>query len=154
MSGIELLIILGLGVLVLGLASYLLWWRPLSLQVAEQDARVSRELGAYDDRRASLRAAMRGPSRTFTAPSYGARRGPERPSPQSEIPSGRSAWDDSPMNPASPSGMMLSPLSPLSPSYAGSDHSASSCSPSSSSYDSSSSSSSCDSGSSSSSGAD
>ncbi|MBA9070252.1 hypothetical protein FHR71_004018 [Methylobacterium sp. RAS18] len=37
----------------------------------------------------------------------------------------RSAWDDSPMNPASPSGMILSPLSPISPSYGGSDHSTS-----------------------------
>jgi hypothetical protein len=45
----------------------------------------------------------------------------------------RSAWDDSPMNPASPSGMVLSPLSPIAPSYGGSDLSPSdSCSGSSS----------------------
>lgn len=34
-----------------------------------------------------------------------------------------SSWDDSPMNPASPSGVILRPLSPISPSYGGSDHS-------------------------------
>ncbi|MBA9071649.1 putative membrane protein YgcG [Methylobacterium sp. RAS18] len=45
----------------------------------------------------------------------------------------RSAWDDSPMNPTSPSGMILSPLSPISSSFGVSDYSPSdSCSASSS----------------------
>ncbi|MBB2965125.1 putative membrane protein YgcG [Methylobacterium sp. R2-1] len=35
----------------------------------------------------------------------------------------RSAANDSHMNPASPSGMVLSPLSSITPSYGGSDHS-------------------------------
>lgn len=48
--------------------------------------------------------------------------------------SSRSAWDDSPMNPASHSGMILSPLSPISPSYGGSDYSAPSHCSGSSSY--------------------
>lgn len=66
-------------------------------------------------------------------------------SPQSA--SSRSAWDDSAMNPASPSGMMLSPHSPISPSYGGSDYSSSdSCAASSSYLDSGSSCSSSDSG--------
>ncbi|MBA9066984.1 putative membrane protein YgcG [Methylobacterium sp. RAS18] len=34
----------------------------------------------------------------------------------------RSAANDSHMNPASSSGMVLSPLSPISPSYGGTDH--------------------------------
>jgi hypothetical protein len=46
----------------------------------------------------------------------------------------RSAWDDSPMNPASSSGMILSPLSPISPSYGGSDYSSSDSCTASSSY--------------------
>jgi hypothetical protein len=53
-------------------------------------------------------------------------------SPQSA--SSRSAWDDSLVNPASPSGMILSPLSPVSPSYGGSDHSSSDSCTASSSY--------------------
>ncbi|GAA0262755.1 hypothetical protein GCM10008965_33810 [Methylorubrum aminovorans] len=48
--------------------------------------------------------------------------------------SARPSWDDSPMNPASSSGMILSPLSPISPSYGGTDHSSSSHCSGSSSY--------------------
>jgi len=59
----------------------------------------------------------------------------------------RSGWDDSPMNPDSPSGMVLNSLSSIAPSYGVSDHSSSdSCTASSSYSDSGSSCSSGDSG--------
>lgn len=48
--------------------------------------------------------------------------------------SSRSAANDSPMDPISPSGMLLSPLSPISPSIGGSDYSFSDSCTASSSY--------------------